>query len=780
MPEKPAKIPLRKRRPRGCAGVFFVFMVIGAAFWGACLGFFVSMLDQAKTRIVGLEAFRPNVGSKIYSDPAAGGELLGEFTTDYRQLVGLNEIPLHVQKAFLATEDHLFYQHKGFRPDALAKAAIRMARSGDLHGGSTITQQVVRNVEPTGVSAERKVGRKIREILVAYQLEREYTKDEIMELYLNQVFFGGSAYGVEAAARQYFGKHCADLTLSEAATLAGLTRSPNRNRPDLYPDNARIRRDIVLQQMVDNGFIPQEACDAAKQDSVTDAVITREQRLAMFATGRGFWGPNRFLAPYFVEEVRRRVMNSNPVVVTKDELLNGGLEIYTTLDYNLQRAAEEALYKKLDEFDQDRLEALRKAGKEDEFAPVSGALVCLDNRPGREGFVRALVGGRDWNENKFNTVTQAKRQPGSSVKPFVWCAAIAEGLTASHMEVDEPFVRMDGIGRRWAPGNFDGKFMGPMTLRRSLEKSRNIVSIKLVERLGMAQVRAYMRRAGVREAAIPDHVGLTLALGTPEVTVLEQAVAFSTFARNGTYAPAQFVREVRTPDGFVSYRQEPEPEPDAIKPSVAYVVNYILQGAAQWGTGAASAPLERPRAGKTGTTNDARDAWFCGFTPDYTAVVWIGYRDNRSLGRGNNYTGGRQACPVWTDFMIHAHENLPVREFPVPEGVEFFSVNLDSGLAGGSFREAFIEGTRPPTARQVFPKADMLEELLKDDLLGSMSPLGQPPAGTSGGASVSSTELPPPPAPREATPPPATRPRGRSRAPEDGAPLELPELDASF
>ncbi|HOJ31987.1 MAG TPA: PBP1A family penicillin-binding protein [Candidatus Hydrogenedentes bacterium] len=737
MTDSTGRVPLYKRSPRSCGGIFFVFALVVSSVWGGCLGFFVGELEKAKTRIAALEDFRPKVGSKFYADPTAGGELLGEYsyTTNYRQLVSLNQVPLHVQKAFLATEDHVFYEHHGVRPDAIIKAALRMLRTGRVQSGSTITQQIVRNLEPTQVGRERTIARKLEEILIALQLEREYTKDEILELYLNQIHLGGSAWGIEAAARQYFGKHCDELTLGEGAVLAGLTRAPNANRPDRYPQNARARRDVVLRQMLENGFITQEQYEAAVAEPLEEQVISPEERLEMMARGKAFLGPNQFLAPYFVEEVRRQIMSpSFPGKVSKQELLEGGLEVYTTLDLSIQRAAEEALLKGLDEFDAARLESLRKQGKENEFVPVSGALVCLDNRPGCEGYVRALVGGRDYAKNQFNTATQARRQPGSSVKPFVWAAAIDNGYTAAHVERDEPFVRISPSGKVWAPKNFDGEFMGPITLRRAIELSRNVVSVRLVERLGVPLVRSYLQRAGIRQSEIPDVVGLTIALGTPEITVLEQCTAYATLAKNGTYCEPTFVKEIRNSDGSLRYKSEIQLSPGAIPENVAYVVTYMLQGAAEWGTGARSAKLGRPRAGKTGTTNESRDAWFCGYTPDFTAVVWIGYRDNRPLGRGINYTGGRLACPIWTDFMIKAEENLPVRDFTVPKGVVFYNIDKETGLAGGSFREAFIEGTAPPTSRPIFPETEEAEQILEENLLGGLA--------TDTGSSTAETESP--------------------------------------
>ncbi len=755
MPESEKKSkPLYKRAPRGCAGVFFAFAVVCAATWGACLGYFVQLLEGAKTQLSVLDDFRPKVGSKFFDKD---GELLGEYAVDYRQLVSLNEIPLFVQKAFVASEDHVFYEHRGVRPTAIASAMYFMLRTGRTRGGSTITQQIVRNLEGQLVGREQTIERKLKEMLIALQLEREYTKDEILELYLNQIFLGGSASGVEAASRQYFGKHCWDLTISEAALLAQVTPAPLYYRPDKHPEIAQKRRDYVLERMLENHFITQEEYNTAIQEKVGDCIISSEERLSMMAAGRGFWGPNTFLAPYFVDEVRKRIMNMGPQggSVSKQSLLEGGLEIYTTLDLDLQLWAEKVLNDALEEFDKKKLDALKKAGQESEFTPVSGALVCLDNRPGREGFVRALVGGRDWEKQKYNTATQARRQPGSSVKPYVWAAAIADGMTPSTTELDTPFVRKDAAGNVWAPKNFDGEFKGPVTLRSALEQSRNVVSIRLVEKLRMPFVRSFMYDAGIRESEIPDYVGLTIALGTPNITILEQCTAYSTFAKNGAYTPPMFVTEIRDRDGLLWKQFEVHKEPAAIPPNVAYVVSYMMQGVAKWGTGARTAPLgDRPRAGKTGTTNDSKDAWFCGFTQEYTTVVWIGYRDARSLGKGTNYTGGRLACPVWTTFMLKAEEGLPVRDFEVPPGVVFYNVDKHSGLAGGNFREAFIEGTEPPAEPPVLQDEESMENLLDVNMLQQLSsseptaPATEPPTST-----VSSPLVAPPAPAAPATPP---------------------------
>lgn len=681
-------------RPRGCGAVFFIGLLVVGSLWGAALGAFMGILDDAGETIAALEDFRPKIGSKVYS---SDGEMLGEFTIEQRQLVRLADMPLHLQKAFIATEDALFFQHHGVRPDAIITAALDSLRTGDMRGGSTITQQLVRNVESLNVGLDVTIARKIREAIVAMQVEQEFTKDEILELYLNQIFLGISANGVEAASQQYFAKSCRDLTLSEAACLAGLTRWPNTRNPIANFKVALERRNIVLDQMLEHKFITQQEFDRAKSEDLDASVITKEEREQMRAQNPEMYQPNKFDAPYFVEEVRKKILAE----FGKEKVFEDGLEIYTTVDMRLQRAAERVLFAAMDSFDEEQLAKLTKQGKAAEFVPVTGALVCLDNREPYQGFVRAMVGGRDFNTKKFNNATQALRQPGSSVKPFVWAAAIDNGMTASTIIMDTPYSRRGGNGKMWSPENFDGKFSGPVPLRHALEKSINIVSIKLVEQLGMPLVRSYMQRAGI-STPIPNEVGLTLALGTPDVLIIDMATAYSVFPNGGVRYDPTYITEIYNRDGLrrYNYSDYQTLEENALDPRVAYVMTHIMQGVCTpegsfhptaWRT----EKLGRPRGGKTGTTNDNRNVWFCGFTPDYTCIVWMGYSDNRSLGAGREYTGGRLASPIWTDFMIAAEEGLPVRDFTVPDGIEFFNINRFSGAEGGNYKEAYIKGTRP-------------------------------------------------------------------------------------
>lgn len=701
-----------RRRLRGCGGLFFLVTLCLAALWGAGLGVFVYILGETEGTIDALQDYRPKAGSRIFS---ADGTELGEFAVETRQVISLNEMPLHLQKAFIATEDHTFYEHRGVRPLAVAVAVFDSLRTNRLRGASTITQQIVRNIDLTGVSKEVTIERKLREMLVALQLERRYTKDEILEMYLNKIFLGISAHGVEAAAEQYFMKHASDLTLGESALLAGLARSPNRNQPFRHPDNARKRRDIVLAQMLEHGMITRDEYEAARAESVEKSVVTPDERAELPPAALVAWAPNRFQAPYFVEEVRKAISSSgNQFNVDSDDLFAGGLELYTTIDMRLQRAAEDALLAALDEFDRKRRESLTKQGRENEFVPVNGALVCLDNRPGYEGFVRAMVGGRDFATKKFNTATQALRQPGSSVKPFVWLTALDNGMTPSSVIVDKPFSIVDAVGNVYEPENFEGTYEGPIPIRKALELSINIVSLKLVQRFGLPLVRSYMRSAGFRQP-ISDVVGLTVGLGTPVTTVIDQATCYQTLALGGVRVPPVMVTQIKDRDGITRYDYHGNYSQERVFPEdVVYQITHLLQGVctpvkdqSYFPSGRRTVRLGRPRAGKTGTTNDSRDAWFCGFTPQFTCVVWIGYDNNDALGKGTNYTGGALASPVWTDFMIAAHEGLPVKDFKVPAGVEFYNIDRATGVLGGDYREAYIRGAKPPTEMPVFLEEEL-------------------------------------------------------------------------
>jgi len=708
---------------RGCGFLFFLFMVaVGSAF-GAGLGVFAWRMEKAKAQIATLDQFRPKIGSKVYAD--GGAVFLGEYNVENRQLVRLSEIPLILQKAVVAAEDSVFYEHKGVRPDAIVRTGLDVLRTGRIRGASTITMQLVRNAEEaTGVSKERTPSRKLQEMIVALQVEREFTKDEILELYMNQVFLGGSAHGIEAAAQFYFGKPCKDVNIEEAATLAAILPSPNAYRPDLHAERAQRQRNLVLDRMLEHGFITADEFERARATTVRDYTLTPEQRLARMNEESGLLTPNKFRAPYFVREMKIRMLQEQKY--DDQQLIDDGYEIITTLDMRLQKAAEEAMFNQLRAFDERKLKALQRAGREDEFVPVQGALVCMDNRPEFAGYVRALVGGRDWEVEQFNMATQAGRQPGSSVKPFVWATALENGrgkkINPTTIYVDGPFTMRGGNGQAWSPRNFSGDYSGPVSLRLALEKSINTVSVRIADDKaigGVPAVKEMIQKCGF-SIPIPPDAGLTVALGSHSVTALEQCAAYSIFPNGGMYAKPIFIEAIKDRDGLEIYRAEIKRE-QKMSPEVAFVMLHMLRGVceAPWGTGGRTRELERPRGGKTGTSNDARDVWFCGFTPEYTCVVWIGYKDNRSLGSGADYTGGRMTVPVWTNFMKTALEGQEVKDFAVPEGAEIEWHNVTRQTSRGhaaGFKEAFIKGTYTAPAPPAPPKPQDVFDSIEDQM----------------------------------------------------------------
>lgn len=717
-------------------------LAVGLA-WGIGLGYFVWLVNDTRNNVAqALADFRPKVGTRVYS---SDGQLIGEFSIEERHLIRLSEIPLHVQKAFIATEDDLFYEHKGVRPDAILNSLLYIIQTGKTRGGSTITQQVVRNVEDLAVGLERTYQRKLREALVALQVERDFTKDEILELYLNQTFLGISAFGVEAASLQYFGKSCRDLSLGEAATLAGTSRWPNTNNPISNFENALNRRNTVLQQMLENNFITQEEYDAAMKEDLKASVVERKAK-TLEETDYSVRGG--FRAPYFVEEVRRFILGKYET----EQVFEDGLEVYSTVDMRLQEAAERILNKALEAYDKRHGKGRGHTDEDGNIMPVAGALVCIDNRPAYRGQVRAMVGGRNFLREKYNTVTQARRQPGSSIKPFIWAAGIASGMTPSTIVVDGPFSRRTPAGVWWTPKNFDGGFSGAVPIRYALEKSINVVSVKIADKVGTSTVRSYLQRCGIPT----DVEGLTIALGSGEVTPMNHCVAYSVFANGGMRYDPVLITEIRDADGIqrFNYRDYTRTE-QAMDPKVAYVTLSMLKGVCTPGsyypTGWRASALERPVGGKTGTTNDSRDAWFCGFTADYTTVVWVGYRDNRSLGGGADYTGGRLACPIWVEFMKEAHEGLPAEDFEVPPGIEFFSINRRSGTRGGDYKEAFVAGTAPPKYVPPPPKPAAPAPAPGAPAPGAPAPAA--PGSTP--APAPAPAAPPAPAPAPAAAPPA-------------------------
>lgn len=651
-----------------------------------------------------LEEYTPSLTTRVYD---VREELIAELSIERRALLSLSDIPKEMRDAVIATEDSRFFRHWGISPRAILRAATRNFIKGKVvEGASTLTQQLAKLVFLT---PERKLIRKVREGFLAIQLERNFSKEEILQFYLNQIYFGHGAYGVQAAARIYFGKDVKDLTLAECALLAGMIKSPGGYSPFTRPQQAEQRRRVVLQRMVDEGFInPTRMADALREPLPL-------QRPALAG----------IQAPYFVEWVRRQLEPKYGVAT----LWRGGLKIYTTLDMKAQRIVDQELEKSLAEFDVQASSDWVKALAEEQAAGIDpptvstsppaniqGLFLILDVKTGA---VRAMTGGRG---DQFNRTVQAQRQPGSTFKPFVWAAALNSGMTGASLVEDQPIAYYyDGRDWRllegatdqyainmatqpfagstdfkvWVPNNFDGRFMGVISLRKALALSRNVASIRLIEHIGPPKVVELAHKAGIKSRL--DAV-LALGLGSSVVSPLELANAFQTFANGGIHVEPFSVIRVEDSHGKVLESHVPKEE-EALSPQTAYLTTALLKGVVEGGTASRARELGRPLAGKTGTTNDNRDLWFAGYTPDLVAVAWMGYDDASSLGR-KDLTGGSTVVPWWTRIMAEVFKDYPVRDFPVPEDIVFLRVDSQTGFLAlptcpKPQLQSFLKGTEP-------------------------------------------------------------------------------------
>ncbi len=606
----------------------------------------------------------PSQATRVY---AANGELIASLYRENRAYVRLEDIPVVLQQAVVAIEDERFYQHRGVDVRGILRAAWRnLTRQSVVEGGSTITQQLARNLF---LSPRRTLDRKLQEILLAVEVERRLTKPEILERYLNQVYFGNGAYGVEMAARLFFGKGARELTLPEAALLAGVVQAPSRYSPfDNFPA-AKRRQEVVLDRMVELGYISREQAEAAK-----------EARLALSPGPRNA-GLVGVRAAYFVSYIL-------PYLVERygeDAVYNGGLQVYTTLDPRLQALAQQVVTRGVEE--------ARRAG----LRVTQGALVAVEPRTGR---ILAMVGGVDFQRSQFNRAWQARRQPGSAFKPFIYTAALEQGVSPDHVLLDAPVeYRIAGWGY-WRPKNYDGTYWGPVPLRVALEHSRNIPAVRMLAELGPQTVIDTARRMGIRSPLQPH---LSLALGTSEVTPLEMAAAFATLAAGGIYAEPVAITRVLDAKGRVLEEVRPHRRM-ALRPEVAYLMTDLLRGVIVRGTGRA-ADTGRPAAGKTGTTDDYRNAWFVGYTPELSVAVWVGNDDNSPT---NRVVGGSVPARLWARFVKRALAGKPPSDFPVPEGIVHVPVCVQYAADGTCERQGWrpvLRGSTPPTPQPRAPGA---------------------------------------------------------------------------
>jgi penicillin-binding protein 1A len=683
-------------------------LVVSAAAVAALWAF--TILPRSLPSVTALETFQPLQGSKIYDD---NDELLTELHVERRIFVPLAHMPQSLRDAVIATEDRRFYRHWGVDPIGIARAVFSNYRRGRIvEGGSTITQQLTKLLFLT---PDKSLERKMKEAVLALELERRYSKDRILEMYLNQVYYGNGAYGIEAASRTYFGKSVSELTVREAALLAGLPRAPSSYSPFEHPDAAKRRREVVLRRMAEFGVLK-------------DAEVKRLAR-----TDLGLIPPERrrTTGQYFLEYVQQTL----EAKYGADMVFKGGLNVYTTLNPAMQLTAEQAL--------RDGLKALEgrtakgRAGEHPE-----GAIVTVEPQT---GYVRAMVGGFDFFRSEFNRAVQARRQPGSAFKPFVYIAALESGFTPATRVEDAPVSYAVGPnGQAWKPDNYDRKFRGPTTLQQAIEESVNVVTVKVQERIGLTHTIQVARRLGISS---PLDANLSLALGTSDLTLLELTSAYGALANQGSWLPPTTLRYVTDAQGKLLEEHVPDGR-EAVAPETAYIITHMLRGVVERGTGQAAKVLGRPIAAKTGTTNDYSNAWFIGFTPRLATGVWVGYDRPRSLGKDE--TGSRVAVPIWVSYMGKVLGDSPREDFLVPERVVIVPVDLDpSNECVRVVSMAFVKGTEPPACGARRAPAP-----------GTATPATVPPSAPVGAAPQASPMAPasPPALPRDVVTPPASSP----------------------
>ncbi|HEX6956899.1 MAG TPA: penicillin-binding protein 1A [Ferrovibrio sp.] len=772
-----------------------------------------------------LADYQPPVTTRVH---AGDGRLIAEFAHERRLFVPIEAIPPLVKQAFLAAEDKNFYEHSGIDPVGLIRAviqnAVNVAQNRRPVGASTITQQVAKNFLLTN---EVSLTRKAKEAILAFRIEKAFSKDKILELYLNEIYLGAGSYGVAAAALAYFDKSLYDLTVPEAAFLAALPKAPSNYNPVRHPERAKDRRDWVIGRMLEDGVITAEQA----RQAVATPLTTRTRPDSEVAR-----------ADWFAEEVRRELADR----YGEKRLYEGGLSVRTTMNPRLQAIGEQALRDGLVAYDHraggwrgplhhialnDNWRAslaalgtipgvlqpwrvavvldlndsaaeigfadgsrgripysgLRWARKKlgpDSFGPVprkpadvlakgdvvavepmngnpqdgymlrqipevGGALVALDPHTGR---VLALVGGFSYAVSQFDRAIQAQRQPGSAFKPFVYAAALDSGFTPSSLILDAPFVMDQGPGLPlWKPGNYTKRFYGPSTLRVGIEKSRNLMTVRLAQAIGMDKVVDYAKRFGVVDDMPPV---LSMALGAGETTLLRLTTAYAEFVNGGRKITPTLIDRIQDRKGHTIYRHDNRPCPDCVSPFhademmpvipdmrprvidqvTAYQIVSILEGVVQRGTGVRIRELGIPLAGKTGTTNDSNDAWFIGFSPDLAVGVYAGYDTPKSLGKHEQ--GATIAVPIFKEFMAKALANKPAIQFRVPPGVRLVRVQADTGeLARPGDRHVILEAFRPGTEPQPGERSSVLDGsmMAEDDSGGADTGGGAAPISGTGG-----------------------------------------------
>ncbi len=638
-----------------------LLLIACAVFSGGAGGAYVALTSDLP-QIRSLENFQPSAVTRIYS---ADKVLLTELFAEKRDPVPLKQLPPMLTQALLSIEDNNFYSHIGVDIKGLARAMVaNVLAMGYKQGGSTLTQQLAKTLFLT---RRKTLTRKLKEAVLAVQLERRYTKDEILEFYFNQVYFGSGAYGVESASRTYFGKPVTELSLAECALLAGMPKAPSTYSPRVNMKRALKRRNIVLAQMKKYKIISPEEYKASKN---TEIVLAKSA--------------NSTRAPYFIEHVKKTLEEQ----IDSSRLYKEGLTIYTTLRWNIQQTAEKAI--------SDGIAALEKRMKRNGIKSDDhqSAVVSIDVRTGA---IIAMVGGRDFKESPFNRATMAKRQPGSAFKPILFALAVERGFPQNMLLLDAPVAYKGGKdGKDWTPTNYSKTYEGEMTLRKALAKSKNIPAVRLIEKIGPVSVANFAAKLGIRSRLNPN---LSLSLGTSEVSLLEITAAYAVFANQGEYVEPFCVTEARDRSGRVIWKATRNKRIAMTREDAAVITN-MLEAVVTEGTGKRARSISASLGGKTGTTNFFKDALFVGFSPRTATGVWTGRDKFETLGPFE--TGAKAALPIWIDVMKKAVEDRPRQYFDLPESLVKVRIDSTTGKivksnAPNASEALFKKGTEPKT-----------------------------------------------------------------------------------
>lgn len=638
-------------------------VLIIVTIYGFFAGFGVSMIYRVSQSLPSVEMLDTytSLSSKVYD---RNNHIIYEFYEEKRIPVSLDNIPEQVIRATIAVEDRKFYKHHGVDITGIMRAVfLNVMKFKVKQGASTITQQLARNLFLT---FDKSVLRKVKEAILAVRIERAYSKDEILELYFNQINYGGGAYGIETAAQTYFGKHVKELSVAEYATLIGIPKGPAEYNPRNHPENARGRRDVVLGTLLEQGIINKDEYTRAKSAPV---------KLSKPGYVRG-------TGAYFIEELRKWIAAR----LGADMLYRGGISVYTTLDEDFQQAADSIVKSGI-------IEINKKFKSRDSTLQLQGALITMDTRTGG---ILAEVGGVDFGKYMFNRAVQAERQPGSGFKPFVWTAALESGYTPASIVEDEPLTIKDW-GRSYSPTNYDGEFFGPITLRKGLALSRNLVSVRLIMDVGPEKVISDARRMGITSPLDPV---ISLSLGCSSVSLMDMTAAYATFATGGIRITPYMIDKITDADGSVLYKRPELFRDRVLSPQIAYLMTSMLTSVVNEGTGIRirMSGITHPLAGKTGTSDEYGDTWFIGFNPSIVTGVWVGYDKPKKI--GHKATGAEVALPIWIGFMKEALKKVAPEDFPVPSGLVWERICKSCGkLATRSStdtrEEVFIEGTEP-------------------------------------------------------------------------------------